>query len=58
MNDLREEADQLIGRVRAFKKRFRGRGRKWGKLRGDAYVRMVEHYLRKHLPQDVKPVRY
>ncbi len=56
--NLAEEANQLLDHVRDFRNHYRGRGQKWAKHRRDAYVRIVEHYLEKHLPETVKLIRY
>ncbi len=53
-NSLREEHETLEADITKMKDQFKGRGLAWGGVRGDSLVRIVRHYLWKHISSSVK----
>ena len=53
---MEAEQEGLLRDVSQFRERFRGKGHSWSKLRGDAFAKLVFHYLRGHLPLGFKLV--
>ena len=43
------EQDEIIENINKIREEFRGRGLSWNRIRGDAFTRVVAHYLKKHL---------
>ena len=55
--DLIIELGEMVDCVNEIRREYKGRGLSWNRFRGDAISRIVEHYLQKHLLNDIKVVR-
>lgn len=55
--DLMIEQSEMIDHIHKIREELKGRGRAWNRFRGDAFARVVAHYLEKHLPDRFRIVR-
>jgi len=55
--DFMIELEEMIGMIDKIRDEYRGRGLSWNRFRGDVTARIVAHYLKQHIPEDVKIVQ-
>ena len=54
--DFQKEQTELVEQVHKMQKPLKGQGRKWSGFRGNTTVRIVDHNLRKHMPNGLELV--
>lgn len=54
--DFFVELEEMLDITSKIRDEYRGRGLSWNRLRGDAIARVVAHYLKRHIPKQVKIV--
>jgi len=56
-NQSEDEQNEVLSKVLEIKEEYKRKGWGWNRLKGDSITRIVEHYLKKHLPRNIKLTR-